>query len=81
MFLNRVKTDSYNCLRIECLENCTRISEEGCAINELTQIMQLRDGTKLKWKEYQMQSLPNIGYYKCQRVEGSSSDKVVHIVI
>ena len=46
-----------------------------------TQTMQLRDGTKLKWEEYQMQSLPKIGYYKCQRVEGSSSSKVVHIAI
>ena len=40
LFLNRVKTDFCNCLSIECvekflcLENCERISEEGCAIDE-----------------------------------------------
>ena len=33
--MNRVKTDFHDCLSIERLENCLRISEEGCAINEI----------------------------------------------
>ena len=32
--MNRVETDFCNSLCIECLDNCLRICEEGCAINE-----------------------------------------------
>ena len=50
--MNRVKMDFHNQLSRERLENCLRISEEGCDIAITTQTTQLKNGTKGKSIEY-----------------------------
>ena len=76
--MNRVKTDFCNYLSIEHLENCLRISEERCAINEINPEHAIK-----KWYGNKMRRIVNTKPYKYpnkrQRIEGSSSDKVIEI--
>lgn len=76
--MNRVKTDFHNCLGIEHLENCLRITEEGCAINEFNP-----DHALKRWYENKVRKITNAKPHKYpnkrQKIEGSSGAKVINI--
>ena len=65
-------------MSIERLENCLRISEEGCAINEFN-----ADHAIKRWYENKVRRIANAKPPKYpnkrQRVEGPSSNKVIDI--
>lgn len=76
--MNRVKTDFRNRLRRERLENCLRISEEGCAITEFNP-----DKSIERCYQNKVRRIANAKPYKYpnkrKRMEGSSSDNVIDI--
>ena len=75
--MNWVKADFRNRFSIERLENCLRISEEGWAINEFNPDHAIKRcyENKVRIAKPKPQKYPN----KRQRIEGSSSDKVIDI--
>ena len=76
--MNRVKTDFHNRLSREPLENCLRISEEGCDIADYNP-----DNTIKKWYEEKVHRIssakPNKYPNKWQQTEGATIDDIIDV--
>ena len=69
--MNRVKTNFHNRLSIERLENCLRISEEGCAINEFDP-----DHAMKRWYENKVRRIANTKPHKYSNKPQEQKDPV-----